>query len=139
MGKLLLVAITTASIFAAGCMPAVHHVVLADLDGDGTAERVGVEKRQNELVITFSGGSLAQKPQTLSFGIDSSRQDAVCGLPVDLEVSQADCVPDALGSEPLEGCAATPRSQDVALSDGMCDSIHMYWNKEKNAVWWWRL
>jgi hypothetical protein len=139
MGKFSAVVGLGAALLLAGCALPVRESLRVDLDGDGQAETITLTQGRKEVVVRVEGPALGAQPQTLSFGVDPARQDAICGLPAVLEVTEADCSPEALGSEPLEGCKFTPNAQQISLSDGMCDSIHMYWNNEKRQVWWWRL
>ena len=139
MWKLIATAALALSLVTSGCATPIREQFQVDLDGDGTAEAVSLSYRPDQITIVVRGTSLSNGSQTLSFGVDPARQDAVCGLPVVLEITEPDCTPEALGDEALEGCKASPRSKDLSLSDGMCDSIHMYWNHEKRELWWWRL
>ena len=142
MGKMIATKCLLFALLVSGCTASVREELRLDLDGDGSAETVSLSQRPNQVVVSIRGPALIGGKQTLSFGVDPARQDAVCGLPVILEITDPDCAPEALGSDPLdqlEGCKALPQSKGLALSDGMCDSIHMYWNHEKRQVWWWRL
>lgn len=130
-------ALIAASVLAAS-RPNIQ-TVKADLDGDGRPETAVLTQRAKSITLTVHGPTLGNSGQTLSFGIDASRQDAVCATPVVLEVTQQDCKPEALGGEQLEGCKINKRSKDLVISDGECDPIYLYWNHQKNAVWWWRL
>lgn len=127
------------ALIASGCTAPVRDEVRVDLDGDGSAETVSLSQHPGRVVLLVRGPALVGSTQTLSFGVDPARQDAVCGLPVVLEITEPDCRPDGLGDGVLEGCSAKPLSKDLSLSDGMCDSIHMYWNHERRQLWWWRL
>ena len=133
--------VTAIALLLSGCHFFIRDSVLADLDGDGISERIEMRTLGKELQIKVNVGSLKKESQVLSFGIDPSRQDAVCSLPVELTTTPSDCTPDAFGtdSEPLEGCKASARSQDVMLSDDNCDPIVLYWNHDTRKVWWWRL
>lgn len=123
----------------AGCAVPARALLRVDMDGDGHDEELTLLQRPHEVAVTIRSASLHGGRQTLSFGVDPRRQDAVCGLPVTLEVTESGCGTETAGEEPLEGCRASPRSRDVALVDGRCDSIHMYWNHDAGEVWWWRL
>ncbi len=90
------------------------------------------------MLVIVQGATLVGGMQTLSFGVDPGRQDAVCSLPVTLDVEPLHCTPGTFGPQSLEGCKALPRAHGLALGDGKCDSIHLYWNHARQQVWWWR-
>jgi hypothetical protein len=138
MRKITALAAISTLAFLSSCTVEGRQPISVDLDGDGTAETVTLQQREKEIVVTIQGPTLRGGRQVFVFGVDASRQDAVCGLPVSLEVTEPECAPEALGAEPLEGCQATPQSQDLMLSDGLCDPIHMYWHRTERQVWWWR-
>ena len=110
-----------------------------DLDGDGAPERVQLDQANTQVTITVESQTLAEGVQTLNFGVDPARQDAVCGLPVTLTPAAADCAPEALGAQALPGCINNPAARDLILSDGQCDAIHMYWNHDTLRLAWWRM
>ena len=139
IGKLIAPIGLVLALVASGCALPLRSELSVDLNGDGSAETISLSQRPGQIVLLVRGPALAGGSQTLSFGVDPARQDAVCGLPVVLEITEPDCRPEGLGDEVLEGCRAKPQSRDLSLSDGMCDSIHMYWNHDKQQLWWWRL
>jgi hypothetical protein len=110
-----------------------------DLDGDGTPERVQLNQANAQVTITVESNTLADGAQTLTFGVDSARQDAVCALPVTLTPAASDCAPEALVAQTLSGCMAKPAARGLTLSDGQCDAIHLYWNYDTRGFAWWRM
>ena len=138
MGKITALAAISTVVLLSSCTTAARGPLSVDLDGDGTAETVTLQQRDKEIAVTIQGSTLRGGEQVLFFGVDAARQDAVCGLPVTLGVTEPDCAPEALGAVPLEGCQVTPKSQDLVLSDDLCDPIHMYWHRTERQVWWWR-
>lgn len=109
-----------------------------DLDGDGTPESIRLTQEATQVMITVESKTVAGGSQTLNFGVDPARQDAVCGLPVTLAASAPDCAPEALGAQALQGCIAKPAARSLTLSDGQCDAIHLYWNHGTRRLAWWR-
>ncbi|MEY3372490.1 MAG: hypothetical protein RLZZ537_958, partial [Pseudomonadota bacterium] len=79
-----------------------------DLDGDGTPERVQLDQANAQVRITAESNTPAEGAQTLTFGVDPARQDAVCALPVTLTPAAPDCAPEALGAQALPGCINKP-------------------------------
>jgi hypothetical protein len=110
-----------------------------DLDGDGTPERVQLNQANAQVTITVESNTLADGAQTLTFGVDSARQDAVCALPVTLTPDGPDYAPEALGAQTLPGCINKPAARSLTLSDGQCDAIHLYWNHDTRRLAWWRM
>ena len=106
-----------------------------DLNGDGKAETVTV--RQSPKTITLEVQSNASdRAQTLEFGVDRARQDAVCKIPVELRVVDLMCDPM---DEPLSGCKVGNGAKGLILVDGECDPIQLYWDHESEQLAWWRL
>ena len=110
-----------------------------DLDGDGTPESIRLTQESTQVVVTVESKTVAGGSQTLNFGVDPARQDAVCGLPVTLTPAATDCAPEALGTQALPGCIAKPAARSLTLSDGQCDAIHLYWNHDTRRLAWWRM
>ncbi len=139
MSRFAAVAVLVLAFLMAGCWAAAKPPISVDLDGDGTTELVTLKQRGKEIQISIAGPTITGGTQLLSFGVDAARQDAVCGLPVELEVTELDCRPLPLGEDLLEGCLVEPRAEALMLSDGLCDPIHLYWNHAEKRVWWWRM
>lgn len=123
----------------AACASYAPEPLRVDLDGDGTPESIRLVQEATQVRITIEGNSVAQSAQTLSFGVDPGRQDAVCALPVTLTPATSDCAPEALGAQALPGCMARPAARSLTLSDGQCDAIHLYWNHDTRGLAWWRM
>jgi hypothetical protein len=110
-----------------------------DLDGDGAPESIRLVQENAQVSITVEGQSVTDGSQTLTFGVDPARQDAVCTLPVTLTPAASDCAPEALGAQTLPGCVVKPTARGLTLSDGQCDAIHLYWNHDTRGLAWWRM
>ena len=126
----------TALLLSGLCGASSLDILYADLDGNGIAEKIRFVQNPQEVTVTVEN---ATGPQRLVFAIDSARQDAICGLPAELDTAAPDCRPEALGGSPLPGCKADAKAQALVLSDGRCDAIHLYWNHDTNALAWWRM
>lgn len=110
-----------------------------DLDGDGVPESIRLVQENAQVSITVEGQSVTDGSQTLTFGVDPARQDAVCTVPVTLTTAASDCAPGALGAQALPGCVVKPAARGLTLSDGQCDAIHLYWNHDTRRLAWWRM
>ena len=131
-----------ASLFAMSITACASHVpesLRVDLDGDGAPESIRLAQENSQVRITVEGKSVAEGAQTLTFGVDPARQDAVCALPVTLTSAALDCAPEALGAHPLPGCMEKPAARSLTLSDDQCDAIHLYWNHDTRGLAWWRM
>jgi hypothetical protein len=110
--------------------------VRADLNGDGAVETVMLEQSPASIVVRVHLGGRSANAQQLEFGVDPTRQDAVCSLPADLEVISLDCEPKG---DPLPGCKMSNSAKALLISDGECEPIHLYWDHEAGKLTWWRL
>ncbi|MCC8361622.1 hypothetical protein LK996_00800 [Lysobacter sp. A6] len=106
-----------------------------DLNGDGKAEAVTVKQSPKTITLDVQS-NVSGEPQTLEFGVDRARQDAVCKSPVELKVVDLLCDPM---DEPLSGCKVGNGAKGLILVDGECDPIQLYWDHENEKLTWWRL
>lgn len=138
MNSLVLASALSVVVATAGAAPpqADSSVVRGDFDGDGIIDRATLVQNENNVGISIEHGGTSVEPQVLEFGVNPSVQNAICQLPAELISTPQDCGPL---DEPLPGCRILPGAVDLTLSDGECDSIHLYWNHEESRMAWWRL
>ena len=117
------------------CATTADGVLRVDLNGDGKVEVVTVKQSPGSITLKVRSSDTG-KPQTLEFGVDPARQDAVCQLPVELQVIDLACDPM---DEHLPGCKVGNGAKGLLLGDGECDPIQLYWDHENARLAWWRL
>jgi hypothetical protein len=107
----------------------------ADVTCDGHPDTVlfGTARKYVWVGILPGNGG---KPQTMSFPIDSGRQDGFCEAPKHITVSPITCSDPEMGKFP--GCKAIKGCQDFSVADEACDSFHFYWDASKKMTRWWR-
>ena len=88
-----------------------------DLDGDGRPDTVHLVREKNAVTVIAGFGDPRRKPQRFHFVADSGGEDAICSPNARLQI---------------EG-------KGFALVDGLCDSIHFFWNHKTRRLDWWRL
>ena len=91
-----------------------------DLAGDGRADKIFLTQGHGAATIRVEFASPAHKTQIFRFVVDPDREDAICALPVHLEVESIKNV------------------KGFALVDERCDSIHFFWNRSLRLLDWWR-
>jgi hypothetical protein len=130
------VAIACLAFFCASAMAgSTNSVVKADLVGNGAVATVTLVQSRRAVTVAVHPARPHAAAQELTFGVDASRQDAVCGLPASIKV-----VPLSCGAEAglLPGCVQSKSSQAVVLSGGDCDPIYIYWDHVATRLSWWR-
>lgn len=108
----------------------------ADFDYDGVDDyALGGHREQQYVVGVVKGPIVAQsKHWTLAFSANASDQGALCS------VSTAKIEVEPLDDDNVEGASKLPRtSRGINLSDGACDSFHIYWDRKSKRFVWWRL
>jgi hypothetical protein len=121
---------------AAAAPQADSSVVRGDFDGDGVIDRATLVQSESKVEISIERGGTSAAVQVLEFGVGPSRQDAICQLPAELIAAPQICSPM---DEPLPGCKVITGAIGLTLSDGQCDSIHLYWDHAASHMAWWRL
>lgn len=109
--------------------------IKVDLNGDGALDTVTLVQSPHKITISADLGATHSASQTLTFGIDASSQDAVCGLPVKLTIVPLDCGTD---DGVLPGCRAIRDAKGLELSGSDCDPIYLYWDHQAKRLAWWR-
>lgn len=111
--------------------------VAADLDGDGRADAavLGVAGERVIVAVGTTPIGVEMRVQYLEFPVSGSAALGVCRLPVRLVREPQAC---ALDDAPLPGCRMLPGAAGLALEDGECDAVHLYWDHDAQRVAVWR-
>lgn len=111
-----------------------------DLDCDGKEDKIYLGYIEEDFVVKAIVSSQEQ-PDQLQFGLSQpSRQDALCGAKIELSAfeSNPEMLQEIFGEVP-EGYHSSGQCLELNVSDGECDSIHIFWNHKENKMNWWRL
>jgi len=113
--------------------------VKVDINCDGVPDvaKIGYVDEHVRLAVTLGASN---KTQVLEFGLgDSMAQDSLCGTDAALAIEDTDYdLTEALGENP-EGFQRSKTCKGLNVSAGECDSMHIYWNRVKKNIDWWRL
>ena len=109
--------------------------ILADLDGDGKIDSALLGYASGRAVLAVAASSNKGEIQYLEFPVGQT-QESICSIPAKLSAVPLTCEMD--GGSKLPGCIASRSAIAMVLDDGDCDSINLYWNRDKKLVTWWR-
>jgi hypothetical protein len=122
--------------------PGVHwdvdSAVVADIDCDDRVDTAAVGRKDDEVRVGLVRGAELSPPQVLAFAVSTAEQAAVCSVDVALEVESMDKELRDEEMDPPAGYQRSATCQGLALGDGNCDSIHLYWNHDSSQLDWWR-
>ena len=110
--------------------------VSGDLDRDGMSDRAELVQNQRSITLTVHVGSLAS--QALNFAVGTGSEAAICSVPAELTASPLSCTPDGVAGTPLPGCMEAAGKVGLDTSDGECDAIHLYWDRDGKRLVRWR-
>jgi hypothetical protein len=117
-------------------------IVSADINCDGRTDFAILGYEKNVLYVMLVRGELSEtsKVDTLAIGLGNpSSQNHLCGKKAKLNLeSQEYDLTEELGENP-EGFKKSKICKGLNVSDGMCDSFHIYWNHKTNSLDSWRL
>lgn len=113
--------------------------VIADVTCDKQADVVVVGWKNHTLwlgVVPNAKSSPTGRPQVFSFAISAGVQEAVCTVPVRVEVSGQACKDFDYGE--LPGCKIRPGCKQFAVRDDHCDALFFYWDADHKHLQWFR-
>jgi len=110
--------------------------VKADFNGDGQTDFAHLGRANGRIFVGIVlGGS--SRVESLDFAISAAEQRAICSEPATLVMESSDYDP-AADIGPLPGFRRSKTTKGLRLSDGECDSIHLYWDHALDHMAWWR-
>lgn len=111
--------------------------VVADVDCDGTPDKIVLRQDSKQVRVDITFGALRRKPAAFTFAVSSGTEAGVCSIPVRLEIESLDYDPsDAVGH--VEGFSRSMTCKGFVLDDDRCDPVHFYWNRKTKRLAWWR-
>ncbi len=114
----------------------------ADINSDGNMDYAiwGLQDSLSALVaVVVSPIGTKSQAEIAQFKVDRSCQDCICALPAEMEIESMDYDPSETIGTALPGFERSSEAKGLVLSDGMCDSIHFFWDHQANKLSWWRL
>ena len=137
--KLLRVPYKAAAMLAFALMVSGSTQLWLDVDGDGRPDSIRLEQQRAGVALAVRYGDPRRAPQRFYFPADSGREDAICSPLARLQVESQDYDPSIALGEPLPGFRRSKTRKAFRLVDGLCDSIHFFWNYKTQRLDWWRL
>ena len=112
--------------------------VSGDFDGEGRTDFAALGYVGKGVVVAIGRTSATGeiRLQYLHFDVSRAAQAAICVLPARLELLPLSCAVNHGGA--LPGCKEGPGVSSLRLMDDECDSINIYWNRDRNSMSWWR-
>jgi hypothetical protein len=109
-----------------------------DMDCDGKIDIVRLENSKDKAKISVTIAKDVSVHE-LEFGLGSpGLQSSLCGSEASISKEPL----SELNSEEigvLPGYKASEQCHGIKVSGGDCDSMHVYWNHDKQTIYWWRL
>lgn len=122
--------------------------ISGDFNYDGAIDYALRGRRGKSFVlgIVKSAPGGKRKYQTLRFGEDAGEQGALCSVESaviaveDLDKDYVEFAAEYLEPEFVKMLKNLPKnSKGINVSDGMCDSFHVIYDKKANELIWWRI
>jgi hypothetical protein len=123
-------------------------LIKGDFDYDGITDFVLRGRKGKVFVLGIVKGALndKSKSQMLEFGEDSGNQSSLCSIDKaitntdDLDKDYIAFARDYLEPRHIKAFTRLPKSsKGITVSDGTCDSFHVFWDKQTNKFIWWRV
>jgi hypothetical protein len=123
-------------------------LVKGDFDFDGVADFALRGRKEKIFILGIVKGALNNKSkiQMLKFSADSGDQGSLCSVDKaiietdDLDKDYIEFAKDYLEPKYIKAFARLPKdSKGITISDKMCDSFHVFWDKQTNKFIWWRV
>jgi len=108
--------------------------IAGDFDGDLMADTAALGYVPDGVVLVIKATTTNQL-HFVDFRVAKDDPDAFCSVPVRLWREPLSCAANA-GDMP--GCKEAPRASSLALGDGVCKPLNVYWDHERHVPAWWR-
>jgi hypothetical protein len=102
-----------------------------DVDCDGVPDSAFVGRSKTQIHVGLVRAA-APRPEIVEFGVSSREQASVCDVNAKLALESQDYEDE----DGLEGFQRSTTCKGMALADGLCDSIHLYWNRKAQQLGW---
>ena len=117
-----------------------NSIVYLDINADGFKDVAVLGYADKSAAVGVFFGSSAKSNQTkiLEFARGGQEQRGMCSKTAKLLVEKQSNHPKEATEEFPEGYRICKRCFEIAVDDGLCDPIHIYWNHKTKALDWWR-
>jgi hypothetical protein len=118
-----------------------HPVMTVDINCDGLEDRVFTARDHDRFYVAVVLAPLDRMSRVseAAFRLRGQSEDALCGSPLMIERERLDYDPREDGEGMPEGFERSSTCLGLRLVSGECDSFHLFWNRERNQLSWWRL
>jgi hypothetical protein len=114
----------------------VNSALRFDFDCDGRSDHAFIGRNEGRVYVGLVRAT-GQRPEILEFAVSGSIQAAICAEPATLMIESLDFDPTADYGK-IDGFRRSRTCVGLELRGGECDSIHLFWNHEKQHLDWWR-
>ncbi len=114
--------------------------IIVDINADGFKDVAVLGYAEKTAAVGICLGSKTKLNQTriLEFSRGGQEQRGMCGKTAKLLVEKQSEAPKEAIEEFPEGYRICKKCFEIAVDDGLCDPIHIYWNLKTRELDWWR-
>ena len=122
--------------------------IKGDFDYDGVTDYALRGRKGAKFVVGIVKGSITEKSKhwTLEFVEDAGDQGGLCSVKSaiitvdDIDKDYIKFAGEYLQPDFAKRLRSVPKnSKGITISDGMCDSFHIFWDKKIKQFTWWRV
>ena len=114
--------------------------IYIDINADGVNDIAVLGDTEDKAAVGIVSGapSKAFNTKILDFNRGRDTQRGMCGKTAKLLVEKQSEAPKEALEEFPEGYRICDKCFEIAVDDGLCDPMHIYWNYNTNEFGWWR-
>jgi hypothetical protein len=114
--------------------------VIVDINADGIKDVavLGYAGKTAAVGICLGSKTKLDQAKILEFSRGGQEQRGMCGKTAKLLVEKQSEAPKEAVEEFPEGYRICRKCFEIAVDDGLCDPIHIYWNHKTKELDWWR-
>lgn len=115
-------------------------VVTLDINADGRQDMavLGYSEKTAAVGVILGSTTNSKHTKILEFSRGRDEQRGICGKTAKLLIEKQSKAPKEALEELPEGYHICTRCYEIAVDDGLCDPIHIYWNHKTKELDWWR-
>jgi hypothetical protein len=116
------------------------NIVTLDINADGFKDIVvlGYAEKTAAVGVILGSSKNAKQTKILEFARGGQEQRGMCGKTAKLLIEKQSEAPQEAVDEFPEGYRICKNCYEIAVDDGICDPIHIYWNHKTKELDWWR-
>ena len=118
----------------------VDTAVIIDINADGLKDIAVFGYTDDKAAVGIVSGAPSKSFNTkiLDFNRGRDTQRGMCGKTAKLLVEKTSEAPKEAFELFPEGYRICDECFEIAVDDGLCDPMHIYWNYKTNELDWWR-